>query len=193
MNQDTLLTFDLNGVRVRKEKPPADGPLLWDEVLPFTIVCDSREQIPYAFDGMMMVVPTVVKGLASGDYSIKGMEDRIAIERKSLDDLYGSVTWGRDRFEREIERLNDLAAGGFAAVMVEATWQEVMNPLQHRPGWINQTEPRSVEGTIISWTLRYPRVHWWLCGDRRGAECRTFSVLRKFWKAAEAAGGDNGR
>lgn len=185
-------TFDLNGIRVRREKQPQASGGSGDRsqgiaVAPFTIVVDSREQLPYAFSGMTgqvgeaLAVPTIVKGLASGDYSIEGMEDQVAIERKSLDDLYGSVTWGRDRFEREIQRLNDLSAGGFAAVMIEATWPEIMSPLEYRPGWENRTEPRSVEGTIASWSIRYPRVHWWACGDRRGGELRTFSILRKFW------------
>jgi hypothetical protein len=219
-----------------------DDPFRRLVVLPFTIVVDSREQLPYEFTGMVgqgsesLVVPTVVQGLASGDYSIAGMEDQVAVERKSLDDLYGSVTWGRDRFEREIERRNKLAGDGtsdmatacglaptgFAAVVIEATWPEIMNPLGteqramelakeissqavsrfpetiaadivafamdwaaskvFRPGWINQTDPKSVEGTIVSWSIRYPRVHWWACGDRRGGECRTFLILSKFWR-----------
>jgi ERCC4-type nuclease len=184
------LTFDLNGIRVQREKKPqaaggSDDPFRRLVVCPFRVVCDSREQLPYGFSGMKwtagetLIVPTVVKGLASGDYSIENMDGSIAIERKELSDLYGSVTWGRDRFEREIERLNSYKS---AFVVIEATWPEIMAPSEHRPGWENRTEPRSVEGTIVAWSLRYPGVHWWACGDRRGAECRTFSILRTFWK-----------
>ncbi len=190
------LTFDLNGLHVPKPSPTKPGG---DEGTPqrlavnsFTVICDSREQLPYEFTGMTdkngkaLLVPTKIKGLASGDYSIEGMEDRLAIERKSLDDLYGSVTWGRDRFEREIIRLNEMGNGErtrhFSAVVIEATWPEIVAPAEHRPGWENRTDPRSVEGTIIAWSIRYPRVSWWACGDRRGAECRTFSILRAFWK-----------
>ncbi len=43
----------------------------------FTIVIDSREQRPYQFPG------AVVKTLPTGDYSIVGLTDRVAIERKS--------------------------------------------------------------------------------------------------------------
>ena len=182
-------TFDLNGLRVPKAKQRQDpGQLPGLVVAPFTIVVDSREQLPYEFGGMegsageTVVVPMVVKGLASGDYSIEGMEDRIAVERKSLDDLYGSVTWGRDRFEREIERLAELT--GFAAVVIEATWPEIMAPAEYRPGWINQTEPRSVVGTVLTWAMRYPRVHWITAGDRPHAEVITFGILQRFWKEA---------
>jgi ERCC4-type nuclease len=187
------ITFDLNGLRVPRDKQPqasgASGgsgdPFRRLAVCPFRIVVDSREQLPYGFSGLTgpagegLVVPTLVKGLPSGDYSIEGLEDRVAVERKSLDDLYGSVTWGRERFEREIERLAELP--GFACVVIEATWPEIVAPAEHRPGWENRTDPRSVEGTIVAWSLRYPRVHWWPCGDRRGA----FSVLRKFWDAQQ--------
>jgi len=190
MTPDTL-TFDLNGLRVAKSPQPRsagsmDDPFRRLVVCPFTLVIDSREQLPYEFSGMTgpageaLCVPTVVRGLPSGDYSIDGMADQVAIERKSLDDLYGSVTWGRDRFEREIARLDALP--GFAAVMIEATWPEIVDPASFRPGWINRSEPRSVEGTVVAWSIRYRRVHWWACGDRRGAECRTFSLLRKFWQ-----------
>ena len=184
------LSFDLNGIHVQREKQPQAAGASDDlfrrlVVCPFKVVVDSREQLPYEFSGMIgpsdeaLMVPTVVKGLPSGDYSIEGFEDQVAVERKSLDDLYGSVTWGRDRFEREIERLNSYQS---AFVVIEATWQEIMAPSEYRPGWENRTEPRSVEGTIVAWSIRYSRVHWWACGDRRGAEQRTFSILRKFWQ-----------
>ena len=185
-------TFDLSGLRMPRQKPRVAGPgdprqLV---VCPFTVLVDSREQLPYEFTGLggdreQLVVPTVVKGLASGDYSIDGMEDEVLVERKSLDDLYGSVTWGRKRFEGEIFRLNMMASADrmrFATVVIEASWPEIAAPSEYRPGWENRTDPRSVEGTITAWSIRYPRVHWWACGDRRGAECRTFSILRKFWE-----------
>lgn len=71
------------------------------------------------------------------------MENQLAVERKSLDDLYDSVTWGRDRFEREIIRLDEMGNGErtrhFSAVVIEATWPEIVAPAEHRPGWENRT------------------------------------------------------
>jgi len=200
-------TFDFNGLRVPNAPKPSTaggergGPRQL-AVCPFTIVVDSREQLPYAFtgmesgerDGALLTVPTVVRGLASGDYSIDGLEDRVAIERKSLDDLYGSVTWGRGRFENEICRLNWAChkasmelLPAFACVVIEATWPEIVNPLEHRPGWENRTAPRSVEGTIVAWSIRFPRVHWWAAGDRRHGEALTFEILGRFWKEQQGS------
>ncbi len=74
------------------------------ETLPFTVVVDTREQHPWAFRGFRhdadrnnvpMIVPIENRALDTGDYSISGLEQRIAIERKSLDDLYNTVIHGR--------------------------------------------------------------------------------------------------
>ena len=44
-------------------------------------------------------------GLATGDYSAKHLEGELAIERKDTGDLIGSLTGGRDRFGRELQRM----------------------------------------------------------------------------------------
>jgi DNA excision repair protein ERCC-4 len=156
-------------------------------VCPFAIVVDTREQAGYTFDGMpgrageQIVVPVVSQGLKSGDYSIQGLEDRVAVERKSLQDAYGTFGQGRERFERELERLAEYE---FAAVVIEATVQELWRPAEFVPDWRSRLSPRSVEGSIVAWSLRYG-VHFWAMGSRRAAEIRTFGVLRKFWEEQE--------
>ena len=70
---------------------------------PLAIVVDTREQAPYGF-ARFPAVEIVRAGLPTGDYSLTGHEVRAAIERKSLDDLLGCLTGGRDRFERELAR-----------------------------------------------------------------------------------------
>lgn len=181
-------TFSLDGIRIRRQAHASEVPELGRLGLcPFAVIVDSREQLPYEFSGMVgtagetLVVRTITQGLASGDYTAEGLEGRVAIERKSLGDLYGSVTWGRDRFEREIVRLEGSCR--FAVVVIEATWEEIADPAACRPGWENRTDPRSVEGTIAAWSIRYPRVHWWTCGSRRNAELRTFGILKAAWAA----------
>jgi ERCC4-type nuclease len=103
------------------------------EITPYTIIVDSREQSPYSFKGFKcdaakkgrpLLVCTEVAGLKSGDYSLKGFEDRIAVERKSLQDFYGTLGQGRERFERELVRLSVM---DFAAVVVEADWPTILS------------------------------------------------------------------
>ncbi len=73
-----------------------------------TIIIDSREKQPLSFDGLhIRGVPkldVVVHKLDAGDYSVQSMENEVFIERKSAQDLYGTLFQGRERFERELER-----------------------------------------------------------------------------------------
>ena len=88
----------------------------------FIIVVDSREQLPYRWPDNL----TVVKGLSAGDYSVLGMENRVAVERKSLIDAYGTFGSNRERFEAELERLSKF---DYAAVVIEASMFDALkNP-----------------------------------------------------------------
>lgn len=85
----------------------------------FSIVVDSRERHPWQ---PPPDVPYVVCALPSGDYSIGGYEDRVAVERKSLPDYVHSVFADWARFSAELRRL---AAYDLAVVIVEATQEDV--------------------------------------------------------------------
>lgn len=67
------------------------------------ILIDSREQRPFEFASFDVAPETAT--LPCGDYSLPGFVDRVAVERKSLDDLVGCLVGkNRDRFERELAR-----------------------------------------------------------------------------------------
>jgi ERCC4-type nuclease len=65
------------------------------------IVVDSREQDPLTFTRLQ----SVRGGLYSGDYSVQGLEESFAVERKSIDDLANCCSTGRDTFAHELHRL----------------------------------------------------------------------------------------
>lgn len=81
---------------------------------PLPIIRDFREQAPFAFSGLPVEVE--VGALEAGDYSVRGFERRVAVERKELQDLVGCLSGERDRFERELARLRGYDS---AAVIVE--------------------------------------------------------------------------
>lgn len=155
---------------------------------PCVVLVDTREQRPYRFEdlradaakgGGALIVETATATLPSGDYSLTGFADRIAVERKSLADLFGTIGQGRDRFERELERLN---AMDFAAVVVEAQWSEVFDdPPRH-----SRLTPKTVFRSVNAWEQRYPRVHWHFLPGRDFAEVKTFRVLERFYRVAAA-------
>jgi len=151
---------------------------------PFTILVDNREQAPYRFAGVATLfgysqVRLVRTYLPTGDYSIERFRDRFAVERKSLEDLYATLGQERRRFEAEIQRLDRMT---FAAIVVEADLRDIWRPALHRLKWKSCLLPKSVEGTIVAWSIRYPRVHWWTVGCRRAGEARIFGACEKFWK-----------
>lgn len=151
--------------------------------LPFRIVVDNQETMPFRFTGLrerdseggrIIVAPLVTdRHIATGDYSIDGMENLITIERKSVADLYGTLGGDRARFEREFERM---ALMEFSAVVVEGDWSALMYDAPQQSSVPFET----IEGTIFSWTHRFPKTHWLLCHDRRHAEHATLRLLMQF-------------
>ncbi|MEX1047972.1 MAG: ERCC4 domain-containing protein [Akkermansiaceae bacterium] len=83
-----------------------------------TIIIDTREQTPLVFENLASERGT----LQSGDYSIAGLEHDFAIERKSVSDLCGSLTRGRERFERELHRLRGF---DFARILIVGSPHDV--------------------------------------------------------------------
>jgi hypothetical protein len=113
--------------------------------------------------------------LATGDYSLVGMETRVAVERKSLADLFMTLGKGRARFGRELERL---AAFEFAAVVVEAEWSTVLMAPPER----SRLDPRTIFHSVAAWSVRYPRVHWFTVPGRAMGEVTTARLLDWFYR-----------
>lgn len=166
-------------------------------VAPFTVVIDTREQLPWDFAGIpadahqggdpagCVVVPVVVGTLGAGDYSVQGWESRVAVERKSAADLVGTIGQGRDRFERELERL---AVMDFATVVVEAELSELkLNPPPH-----SQLQFKTITRSVQAWQQRYPRVHWMFLPGRRAAMLWGYRVLERWVKERERERGKEG-
>lgn len=138
------------------------------------IVRDSREQDGFTFAGYDCEV--VTDGLPTGDYSILHLEHQIAIERKSLADLMGSLTSGRDRFTRELERGRGMAA---FAVAVEADWSDLAEG-RYR----SRMTPAAAVASVLSLSLR-TRTPFYFCGSRDQAEAVTYHLLRLYLQGAE--------
>ncbi|MDY0149506.1 MAG: ERCC4 domain-containing protein [Kiritimatiellia bacterium] len=147
--------------------------------IPLRIVCDSREQQPFTFDGFPVVVTPGT--LASGDYSLHGFTDRIAVERKSLPDLLHSISKERERFERELQRLK---AHDFACVLVEANVDD-LRAGQYRA----KLNPEAAWQSVLAFTQRY-RIPFIWSESRADAEQVAFDFLRHFardrWRELQA-------
>jgi len=132
-----------------------------------TVVIDTREQNPYTFS-----CPVEAGTLATGDYSIRGFEDRIAIERKSLDDLIGCLKGpNRERFERELQRSRAL---DYFSIVIEASLSD-LGQGQYR----SQMTPASAVQSVVALSVRY-RVPVWFAESRRMGQRITESLLQKY-------------
>ncbi|ABK18183.1 ERCC4 domain-containing protein [Syntrophobacter fumaroxidans] len=133
------------------------------------VIIDSREQIPYDF--ATYDVETERGTLHTGDYSLAGFEDRVAIERKSLDDLIGCLCHDRERFEKELCRAKAL---DFFSVVIEGALSDILDGRFRSRMTVNA----AVE-SIAAFSTRY-RTPFLFCGSRAGGERMTFSLLSKY-------------
>lgn len=139
------------------------------------IICDTREQAPFDFDKYECEVATGT--LNTGDYSLAGLEDRVAVERKSLDDLMGCLVGdGRERFERELARARGLDS---FAVVVEASFQDMAEG-RYR----SRMKPHAALQSVLAFQVRYGVPFVW-AGNRAGAEYAAFHVLRHYLREAQ--------
>ena len=123
---------------------------------PITIIQDTREQTPLDFSHLPNVT-VVRRTLETGDYSLDGHVREICIERKSADDLVGTMLngyvsmsrrdWHMGRFNRELFRMTRYRT---AWLIVECPRGSI---LAH--AYRSMCEPAAV----IAW-VRSLQVHW---------------------------------
>jgi ERCC4-type nuclease len=156
---------------------------------PGLVLIDHREKAPFAFTGFRadarqgskaLEVPTETAVLPTGDYSLQGFTGRVAVERKSLADLYHTLGQDRERFVEELKRLDRMER---SAVVVEADWDAILN----RPPANSRLPPKTVFRSILAWQGCFPRVHWWMLPSRRLAEVVTFRLLERFLRDQRVA------
>jgi len=133
-------------------------PLSRSNAGPVTIVIDTREQEGYSFDSRLAA--TVRHALPAGDYSVAGLENTVAVERKSLDDFVSTVIHSRARFRQELRKLTGYRA---ACVVVEAGMLDAM--LGRYRG---DAHPNAVLGSALSIILDY-RIPVFFCSSRQAA------------------------
>jgi DNA excision repair protein ERCC-4 len=135
-----------------------------------TIIVDSREQAPYAFDRFEGV--TVRRAaLETGDYSLPGLEHIVCVERKSVDDLVQCLGRERSRFERELSRMRSYV---LKAVVCECNLEDIA-----RGRYRSAMTPQSALQSVFAFMIRYGVNFVW-AGNRRGGEYATHALLHRY-------------
>jgi len=115
-----------------------------------TLIIDSMEQKPYSFRPFRKWFAAIERRkLSVGDYSVAGLEDRVAVERKSLQDLFNccSPYHSREAFVRACERLSKME---FSALVIEGSMTKILRSNEfssmHPNGLWNDPGPCSPVG-----------------------------------------------
>ena len=140
-----------------------------------TILVDSREQKPFNFEHERYDVKIQPGTLTVGDYSLCGLTDKVAVERKSLPDLVQCLGRERSRFEKEL--LRGAALDAFA-VVVEGSWSDLANG-----NFRSQLNPHAACQSTLAFMARY-RVPFLFAGSRPAAEYVTWGFLHQFLEGA---------
>ncbi len=135
-----------------------------------TVVVDTREQTPFEFSEGVLVAR---RALTAGDYSLEGLEQEVAIERKSLDDLVNTLIHNWRRFALELSKLQGMRR---SAVVVEGSVADV---LQHR--YRSSAHPHAVLAAANAVFLTYgvPVFFW---GSRPHCRRMLENLLEQIWK-----------
>lgn len=110
------------------------------------VIRDSREQKELDISPLRYETAC----LKTGDFSVKGFEDKITIELKALDDFVGCVTFERERFERELERMK---AYPYRLIVVKSSWSKIY--MKH---YRSSVPPNAVMGSAMSFQMTAPIV-----------------------------------
>lgn len=140
------------------------------------IIIDTREQTPLRITRY----PTVRQKLDEGDYGIVGHSSQAApnfiIERKTIGDLVGSITTGRERFIREMLRLKPYT---FAAILIEGSQEDIVRG-NHR----SHISAKSVFGTLHAIMVRYGVNIIW-AGNSKNAAVWLEDCVRHYMRGLE--------
>lgn len=145
---------------------PAQVPVNEDEPI---ILWDSAEQTPLIFFNLKAEKAT----LPLGDYTIKGLEHEIIIERKTESDFLGSI--GRNRLDF-MEKMQKMTGFRRAFLLIECTYEYLMLPHVY-----SKMHPNSIKGTLASIQAKY-NVHVVFFRSREQASEWIETLFRLYWK-----------
>ena len=130
------------------------------------IIVDSREQKPFHFEGHTLIESK----LEYGDYSLHP-NNKLAVERKSLSDLYGTLSGGLERFEREIQKAKKLE--GYIVVVVEAT----LNNMMYQKQKFGKASGEFIAHNMRKLLRQYDNLQFVFCDGREEAKNKTLHIL----------------
>lgn len=134
------------------------------------LVVDTREQKPY-WKGKQCQRMT----MNCGDYTTEKLFNKFHIERKSLEDLYGTILAGHIRFRKE--HLRSVANEIKLVLFIEGT-KKNFGAKKFKDGHRRQCSGQTLVKIIDSIESRWPLEVVW-CGSRLKAKRMVYERLQK--------------
>lgn len=145
---------------------------------PFTIIVDTREQQPWEF-GLHV---TSKEKLDTGDYSIKGLEHLLTIERKkSVSEIANNIT--ESRFKDVLNRMSQIP---YKFMLFEFDLEDVYSfPVGSdipKKLWDKiKISPKYLLKYLTELQLNYG-IHIIYCGDASNAEKMAVSIMKRVYE-----------
>lgn len=148
---------------------------------PFLVIKDTREQDGYHFSQFNTCAGMIEQKLDTGDYSIKGMEDKICIERKGcVEELAINLGQKKHAFLNEIERMKTFP---HKYLVLEFSLEDLLKfpnetriPLKSKSSV--KITGRYMLKCLIEFEL-YNEVHVLFCGDKHNAFLAVSSIFKR--------------
>lgn len=142
------------------------------------VIVDTREKKPLNFN-FELIKGTIPQKLDTGDYTIKGFEDMLCVERKqSVTEI--AINFTEQRFTRELERMSKFP---YSFLLCEFSMDDVrMYPVGSdipRDKWpsIRIRGPYLVR-RFVEMAMQYKVVPLF-CGSREGVEAVAYSIFKR--------------
>jgi hypothetical protein len=143
----------------------------------FTIIIDTREQQPWSFSEYVVAN----KKLDTGDYSIDGLQEIFAIERKkSINEIANNIV--EPRFKDVIARLSQLK---YSFLLLEFSMTDVLNyPIGSnlpKKMWDKvKITPAFIMKNILDWQLKH-NIKVLFCNNASNAEKIAEYILKRIY------------
>jgi len=121
----------------------------------YRIVVDTREQKP------LWHKDVIVEKLNVGDYSIEGYQNRFAIERKSPQDLFGTLDGGHKRFKKELQRA---ANYDYFAIVIDSSFSKCLNK-EFTGSYFSKMKGFVIMQIVFTLHVKYG-INIWFCSTR---------------------------
>lgn len=148
------------------------------EIYDYTIIIDSREQKPWFFPEYSVAT----EKLDTGDYSVKGLEDILCIERKrSISEIANNIT--EKRFKDVLSRMSKYR---FPFILLEFDLDDVFSfpigsDIPKRIWSKIRIKPQFILKNLIEMSLIY-NINVVYCGNKSNAENYAINIMNKVYQ-----------